>query len=169
MKRSKFRGKFLEKSSEATLTVLQETARVHEAVNPQMQSMERPEQVNKLSPNDRQAKERAKKGKKLGKEWKCYRCGGTGHLAQDKSCPSLDKTCYRCGKSGHFAACCKTKPIKKPSGRHLSEGKVSEAKKEEVNYAFVWDTKSSNGWSGVVHLCVGGMQFVTVNISTFRI
>ena len=43
----KLRRKFLEKSSEATLTVLQETARVHEAVNTQMQSMERPEQVNK--------------------------------------------------------------------------------------------------------------------------
>jgi len=32
----KLRRKFLEKSSEATLTVLQETARVHEAVNTQM-------------------------------------------------------------------------------------------------------------------------------------
>ena len=44
--------------------MLQETSRVHEAVNTQMQSMERPEQVNKLSPNDRQAKE--KKGNATG-------------------------------------------------------------------------------------------------------
>ena len=36
---SKLRRKFLEKSGEATLTVLRETARVHEAVNTQMQSM----------------------------------------------------------------------------------------------------------------------------------
>ena len=35
----KLRRKFLEKSGEATLTVLRETARVHEAVNTQMQSM----------------------------------------------------------------------------------------------------------------------------------
>ena len=111
---------FLEKSSVATLTVLQETARVHEAVNTQMQSMERPEQVNKLSPNYLQAKEKGTKGKKPGKERKCYRCGGAGHLTQDKSCPALDKTCNKCGKSGHFAACCKKKSTKKPSGRHRS-------------------------------------------------
>ena len=100
--------KFLEKSSEATLTVLQETARVHEAVNTQMQSMERPEHVNKLSPNDRQVKEKGTKGKKPIKERKCYVCGGNGHLTQDKS-PALDKTCNKSGKSGHFAACCKKK------------------------------------------------------------
>ena len=164
----KLRRKFLEKSSEATLTVLQETARVHEAVNTQMQSMERPEQVNKLSPNDRQAKEKGTKGKKCEKERKCYRngCGGTGHLVQDKSCPALDKTCEKCGKSGHFAACCKTKSTKKPSGRHRSEGanKVSEEKEKEDNSAFVLDTKSSNGSSGVVDLCVGGAQLKNVLI-----
>ena len=150
------------------MTVLQETARVHEAVNTQMQSMERPEQVNKLSPNDRQPKEKGTKGKKPGKESKCYRCGGTGHLAQDKSCPALDKTCNKCGKSGHFAACCKTKSTKKPSGRHRSEGanKVSEEKEEEDNYAFVLDTKSSNGSSGVVDLRVGGVQLKNVLIDS---
>ena len=129
----KLRRTFLEKSREATLTVLQETARVHEAVNTQMQSMERPEQVNKLSPNDRQAKEKGTQGKKPGKERKCYRCGGTGHLAQDKSCPALDKTCNKCGKSGHFAACCKTKSTKKPSGRHRSEGASGRHRSEGAN------------------------------------
>ncbi|XP_022796469.1 uncharacterized protein LOC111334923 [Stylophora pistillata] len=44
----KLHQKFLEKSSEATLTVLRETARVYEAVNTQMQSIERPEQLNVL-------------------------------------------------------------------------------------------------------------------------
>ena len=147
----KLRRKFLEKSSEATLTVLQETARVHEAVNTQMQSMERPKQVNKLSPNDRQVKEKGTKGKKPRKERKCYVCGGNGHLTQDKS-PALDKTSNKCGKSGHFAACCKKKSTKKPSGRHRSEGanKVSEEKEGEDNYALVLDTKSSNGSSFVV-------------------
>ena len=129
----KLRRKFLEKSSEATLTVLQETARVHEAVNTQMQSMERPEQVNKLSPNDRQAKEKGTKGKKPEKERKCYRCGGTGRLTEDKTCPALDKTCNKCGKSGHFAACCKTKSTKKPSGRHRSEGASGRHRSEGAN------------------------------------
>ena len=147
----KLRRKFLEKSSEATLTVLQETARVHEAVNTQMQSMERPKQVNKLSPNDPQVKEKGTKGKKPRKERKCYVCGGNGHLTQDKS-PALDKTSNKYGKSGHFAACCKKKSTKKPSGRHRSEGanKVSKEKEGEDNYALVLDTKSSNGSSFVV-------------------
>ena len=64
----KLRRKFLEKSSEATLTVLQETARVHEAVNTQMQSMERPEQVNNLSPNDQKQRKRGQKERNLEKK-----------------------------------------------------------------------------------------------------
>ena len=144
--------------------MLRETARVHEAVNTRMQSMERPKQVNKLSPNDRQSKKKGTKGKKPAKERKCYRCGATGHLPLDKSCPALDKTSNKCGKSGHLAACCKTKSIKKPSGRDRSEGanKASEEKEEEDNYAFVLDTKSSNGSSGVVDLSIGVVQLKNV-------
>ena len=122
MQKSKTSSKIARETSEANLTVVRETARVHEAVNTQMQSMERPEQVDKLSPNDRQAKKKGTKGKKPGKERKCYRCGGTGHLPQDKSCPALNKTCNKCGKNGHFADCCKKNSIKKTSGRDRSEG-----------------------------------------------
>ncbi|PFX21240.1 Retrovirus-related Pol polyprotein [Stylophora pistillata] len=123
--------------------------------------MERPEQVNKLCPNDRQAKKKGMKGKKPGKERKCYWCGRTGHLAKEESCPALHKTCNKCGKSGHFAAGCKTKSTKKPSGRYRSEGanKVSEEKEEEEDhYALVLDTKSSNGSSGAVDLFVGAPE-----------
>ena len=122
MQKSKTSSKIARETSEPNLTVLRETARVHEAVNTQMQSMERPEQVDKLSPNDRQAKKKGTKGKKPGKERKCYRCGGTGHLPQDKSCPALNTTCNKCGKNGHFADCCKKNSIKKTSGRDRSEG-----------------------------------------------
>ena len=57
-KDSRLRRKFLEKASDATLTVIQETARVHEAVNTQMQSMESLERVNKISSKDHQRKEK---------------------------------------------------------------------------------------------------------------
>ena len=50
--------------------MLQEIVRVHKAVNIQMQAMEGSEQVNKLSLNDRQAKEKGAIGKKPGKEKK---------------------------------------------------------------------------------------------------
>ena len=56
----------------------------------------------------------------------------------------------------------------KPSGRHRSEGanKVSEEKEGEDNYAFVLHAKSSNGSSGVVDLCVGGVQLKNVLIDS---
>ena len=51
-KDSKLRRKFLEKASDATLTVLQETVQVYKAVNTRMpQSMGGPEQVNRISQN----------------------------------------------------------------------------------------------------------------------
>ncbi|PFX23104.1 Uncharacterized protein K02A2.6 [Stylophora pistillata] len=117
---------------------------------------------------EKQEKKEGTKGQKHGKERKCYRCGGTGHLVQDKSCPALDKTCNRCGKGGHLAACCKTKLTKKPSGRHRSEGgnKVSKEKEEEGNYAFVLDTKSSKSSSGVVDSFAGGVQLKNVLIDS---
>ena len=66
-KDSRLRRKFLEKASDATLTVIQETARVHEAVNTQMQSMGSLERVNRISPKDHQRKEKEWKGKKVWK------------------------------------------------------------------------------------------------------
>ena len=69
---------FLEKSSVATLTVLQETAKVHEAVNTQMRSMERPEQVNKLSLNYQKQRKREQKERKerLPVWWNWSSCTG---------------------------------------------------------------------------------------------
>ena len=109
-KDSRLRRKFLEKASDATLTVLQETARVHEAVNTQMQSMGSLQRVNRISPKDHQRKRKEWKGKKSGKEKKvvkerlCNRCGITGHSKRDRSCPALGKACNKCGLLGHLAA-----------------------------------------------------------------
>ena len=68
-----------------TLTVLQETARVHEAVNTQMQSMGSLERVKRISQKEHQRKEKERTGKKSGKEKKVVkerqynRCGRTGY------------------------------------------------------------------------------------------
>ena len=125
-KDARLRRKFLEKASDATLTVLQETARVHEAVNTQMQSMGSLERVNTISPKDHQRKEKEWKGKKSGKEKKvvkerqCSRCGRTGHSERDRSCPALGKACNKCDLLGHFAACCRSKVEKKRPGGKLT-------------------------------------------------
>lgn len=38
---------------------------------------------------------------------KCYRCGSTGHKANNPSCPAINKTCRKCLKKGHFASVCR--------------------------------------------------------------
>ncbi|XP_038116888.1 uncharacterized protein LOC119769064 [Culex quinquefasciatus] len=44
---------------------------------------------------------------------KCYRCGRSGHFANDESCPALNRKCERCGHVGHFKKRCNTKQRKK--------------------------------------------------------
>ena len=163
----KLRRKFLEKASDATLTVLQETARVHEAVNTPMPSMGSLEQVNKLTLRNHQGSEKETKGKKSEKGRKCYRCGGTGHFGRDKSCPALGKTCNKCGFPGHFAVCCRTKADKKRSGgKQRTDGanQVTGKPEDDDDYAFV--VKCGNDSNGVVDLCVGGVQLKNVLIDS---
>ena len=164
----KLRRKFLEKASGATLTELQETARIHEAVDTQMQSMESREPDQRVNAMKHQGKR--KNGKKYADkkhgEKKYYRCDGTGHLGRDKSCPALGKTCSKCGFLGHFAVCCKSKvPKKRSSEKHRADGanQVTD-KPEEDYYAFV--LKGGNDSSGVVDLCVGGVQVENVLIDS---
>ena len=169
-KDSRLRRKFLEKESDATLTVLQETARVHEAVNTQMQSMGSLERVNRISPKDHQRKEwkgkRSEKEKKVAKERQCNRCGRTGHSERDRSCPALGKACNKCGLLGHFAACCRSKVEKKrPGGKQRSDGanQISEEPEEDY-YAFV--VRCDSDLSGVADLYIGGVQLNNVLIDS---
>ena len=158
--------------------MLQETARVHEAVDTQMQSMENPgpgDQVNTVDTVDtvQQSRGKGKKTKKRDKkkreEKKCYRCDGTGYLGGDKSCPALGKTCNKCGFVSHFAVCCKSKtPKRRSSVKYRTDG--ANQVTEEDYYAFV--VKSDNDSSGVVDLCVGGVPVKNVLIdsgATFNI
>ena len=92
------------------------------------------------------------KRKEPGNEKKCCRWGWTGHLAQVKSCPALDKTCNKCSRSRHFEACCKKKTTEKPSGRKHSKGASQVSEEKEDNYAFVLYAKNSQGSGGVVDL-----------------
>lgn len=39
---------------------------------------------------------------------KCFRCGSTKHLANDKNCPAAAVKCNKCRKKGHFAKVCKS-------------------------------------------------------------
>ena len=144
--------------------MLQETARVHEAVNTQMQSMGSLERVNRISPKDHQRKEKEWNGKRSGKEKKvakerqCNRCGRTGHSERDRSCPALGKACNKCGLLGYFAACCRSKVEKKrPGGKQRSDGanQISEEPEEDY-YAFV--VKCDSDLSGVADLYIGGVQ-----------
>jgi hypothetical protein len=85
------RRKFLEKSGTVTLPVLQDIARVHEAVNTQMQSVERSEanEVHRIFPGDQ---------KGIGK-------GKYGGRSEDGTSDGKyieNRSCYRCNMMGHI-------------------------------------------------------------------
>ncbi len=47
----------------------------------------------------------------------CYRCGTTGHLANE--CRHKDKVCHNCGMKGHLSKVCKTKPVSQDRRKSL--------------------------------------------------
>lgn len=47
----------------------------------------------------------------------CFRCGRTGHYANDDECPAKDRKCERCGLIGHFKKRCKTKSTDRKNQR----------------------------------------------------
>ena len=107
--------------------MLHETARIHEAVNTLMQSMERHEPDGQVSFVKHHNRKQGNKfdNKKHGDK-KCNDCDRTGHLGGDKSCSAL-------------AVCCKSKALKKRSNeKHRTDeaNQVTE-KPQEDYYAFV--------------------------------
>ena len=87
--------KFLEKSGTLTLNTFQDTARVHEAVDTQMQSMDRSDanQVHGIFAGDRKAKHGSTPDRKHKETRKCCRCNVTGHIGRDESCPARGQAC----------------------------------------------------------------------------
>jgi len=51
------------------------------------------------------------------RQFVCYRCGSSNHLANSKTCPAIDKSCRGCGKTGHFAAVCRSNRVTARAGR----------------------------------------------------
>nr|XP_029717955.1 uncharacterized protein LOC115260774 [Aedes albopictus] len=54
-----------------------------------------PVNVNKISSGSKSSKT------------ECFRCGRTGHFANDEDCPAKHRKCERCGLTGHFKRRCK--------------------------------------------------------------
>ena len=97
--------KFLEKTGAVTLKELQSTARAMEALNMQVQSVEKGAEINALQGT----KDTNRKGRGQGKstdrflkslqaqasqhsEKRCFCCDGTGHFARYKVCPAQNST-----------------------------------------------------------------------------
>ncbi|EDS44872.1 conserved hypothetical protein [Culex quinquefasciatus] len=71
------------------------------------------EEVNKIA--------QTATGSKNNPRRECFRCGRTGHYANDENCPALDRKCERCGLVGHFKKRCNTKKKKKVSDKGLRQ------------------------------------------------
>ncbi|XP_017467975.1 PREDICTED: uncharacterized protein LOC108360273 isoform X2 [Rhagoletis zephyria] len=84
---------------------------VYEQINKQSQSMfpkSDCEAVSKIS-SRQQIRDNCKK---------CGRCGKSGHIHSDASCPARKSKCNICGLIGHCARKCKTKGQKRKSGEY---------------------------------------------------
>ena len=158
---AKLRRKFLEKPN-ASLSDLQDIARVQEAVDVQMKTLEqrKPVEVNSV---DRHDYHRKRKGygayknssftqssnrthsRKHGTDQtrRCYNCNRTGHFARDTNCPARNQICNECGARGHFAVCCEKKCFKKAHVKSTDGGANASRKAyqvtggEDMHYAFV--------------------------------
>ena len=70
---------------------------------------------------------------------KCFRCGKSGHLANNKICKVRSATCNSCQKVGHFASECQSKikinsvNEKKPEGIYCIDLSASELDSEFAN------------------------------------
>lgn len=106
----------------------------------------------------------------------CFRCGHSGHYANDEDCPARDKKCEKCHLLGHFKRCCKTKEtgfrkgkdkdlekrrkkklrqvVTEDSDSDESEEQHDESDDESVNYVFA--TSSEN--IDMAPCKVGGVQ-----------
>ena len=165
-KNKSIQRKFLEQPSGATLQHLQNIARAYEAVDSQMMSMERADnmdaQVNAVSAKSSSDKAKAAHNDSdSGK--RCHRCNKVGHFARDKQCPAHGEECYRCRKIGHFAKCCKTKfqnkqQYKPYTGRQRNQTyQIEDMSADGEDYAFAVDTDECDSDSGIIDLEVGGV------------
>ena len=86
------RAKILTKPN-MTLAQTVELGRSLETIAKHRKNLVKCEEVNRIS---------SSKGE-------CFRCGHSGHYANDDECPAPDKRCEKCNLVGHFRRCCKTK------------------------------------------------------------
>lgn len=98
------RGKILTKG-DMTLAQTVELGRSLETIEKHKKNLQRCEEVHRVS---------------TGSRGECYRCGRSGHYANDEDCPARDKKCEKCHLVGHFKRCCKTKS-KEHAGQRTKE------------------------------------------------
>ena len=166
--------KFLEKSGTVTLNTLQDTARVHEAVDTQMQPMDRLDanQVHGIFLGDRKGKGKHRStlkdqtpDRKHKETRKCYQCNMTGHIGRDESCPARGKACNKSGIVRHFAVCCRTKAPKKTSKEKRRDG-ANQVREKSDDYAFVVKDCGNIKSNGIVDLVVENVELKNVLIDS---
>lgn len=120
------RAKILTKPN-MTLAQTVELGRSLETIAKHRKNLVKCEEVNRIS---------SSKGE-------CFRCGHSGHYANDDECPARDKRCEKCNLVGHFRRCCKTKRKELKEKKTARKGKNRHRSK--VNQVASEDSGSEEG------------------------
>lgn len=145
-----------------TVNEIVEEARMIETVHRNKELMAREKDEGKEAAMKTEAGESSINRIKTKKKAVCFRCGLTGHFANDKACPARNKICDRCKIVGHFKKMCKTKS---DSSKDKKRGKVLMVADSGANSVSASDTDSDvchiyavNGKQAYVTCYTGGVK-----------
>ncbi|XP_055584741.1 uncharacterized protein K02A2.6-like [Uranotaenia lowii] len=124
------RAKILAKGN-MTLAQTLDEGRSLETIAKHRKTLQRVEEINRIS----------------GQKGECFRCGESGHYANDQECPARYEKCKRCDLMGHYKKCCKTKDLrgKKHEKQRHRKSRVRQVVTEESSSDESDDQESDSG------------------------
>ncbi|XP_029717333.2 uncharacterized protein K02A2.6-like [Aedes albopictus] len=137
-----------------TVPAIVEEARILETVK------RNKEEMKKLStPLD---EPQAYQVKRERKKEVCFRCGNSGHFANDRGCPAKNRICDKCNLIGHFRKMCKTKLDGKQIAAKKKKNRVLQVREsdddDDLTNGSADEPVESDSDSDVQQICATGTE-----------